>query len=310
MATLPMKTSVPWGQRVSEGLAVMLVVAVLGWAYAPSFVNLVEQWNADPNNTYGYLVIPIALVILWERRGLFDRSKLAPSWWGFVPLAAVLGLRVLLFEWNEKYIEAATIPLVLAALALVLGGRHLVGVCLPALVFLLFLLPLPPSVNGLLAAPLQQVATLGSLALLQALGLAVFAEGNVIIVGSHPLEVARACNGLSMLLSFVTLITAAVLLVRRPLWERGLLLISTIPIALISNILRITVTAWSYHTLGYETTLIHDWAGIGMMVVALVLLYLELRLLSWLFVEVEEEPARLFPSASAPRRAPRAPADP
>ena len=310
MATLPVKTSVPWGQRVSEGLAVMLVVAALGWAYAPSFVNLVEQWNADPNHTYGYLVIPIALVILWERRGWFDRSKLAPSWWGFVPLVAVLGFRVLLFEWNEKYIEAATIPLVLAALALVLGGRHLVGVCLPALVFLLFLLPLPPRVNGLLAAPLQQVATLGSHALLQALGLAVFAEGNVIIVGSHPLEVARACNGLSMLLSFVTLITAAVLLVRRPLWERGLLLISTIPIALISNILRITVTAWSYHTLGYETTLIHDWAGIGMMVVALVLLYLELRLLSWLFVEVEEEPPRLFPSASAPKRAPRAPADP
>ena len=147
------------------------------------------------------------------------------------------------------------------------------------------------------------MATLGSLALLQALGLAVFAEGNVIIVGSHPLEVARACNGLSMLLSFVTLITAAVLLVRRPLWERGLLLISTIPIALISNILRITVTAWSYHRLGYETTLIHDWAGIGMMVVALVLLSLELRLLSWLFVEVEEEPARLFPSAPAPKRA-------
>ena len=116
------------------------------------------------------------------------------------------------------------------------------------------------------------------------------AEGNVIIVGADTLEVARACNGLSMLLSFVTLITATVLLVRRPIWERVVLLASAIPIALISNILRIAVTAWCYHRFGRATgdKLAHDAAGWAMMPLALALVYLELRVLSWLFVEVEE----------------------
>ena len=97
-----------------------------------------------------------------------------------------------------------------------------------------------------------------------------------------------------MLLSFVTLITAMVILVHRPLWERVVLLASAIPIALVSNIIRITATAWCYHRFGHETgeKLAHDCAGWAMMPIALVLVWLELRLMSWLVVEVEQVPSR------------------
>ncbi len=134
------------------------------------------------------------------------------------------------------------------------------------------------------------MATLGSVALLQLFGLPVMAEGNVIIIGATPLEVARACNGLSMLLSFVTLIAATVILVQRPALERAILLLSAIPIALVSNILRISATALCYHRLGQATgdKVAHDLAGWMMMPLALFLVWLELRVLSWIFVEVEE----------------------
>ena len=105
-----------------------------------------------------------------------------------------------------------------------------------------------------------------------------------------------------MLLSFITLITAVVLLVRRPLWEKVVLMASAIPIALISNILRITATAWCYHRFGHEwgEKVAHDAAGIAMMVIALILVGLELKLMSWLFVEVE------VPSLGVARNTPRA----
>jgi exosortase len=125
---------------------------------------------------------------------------------------------------------------------------------------------------------------------LQLTGLPVMAEGNVIVVGNETLEVARACNGLSMLLSFVTLITAVVILVRRPLLERVALLLSTIPIALISNILRIAATAMVYHFVGHDwgEKMAHDLAGWLMMPIALALVWLELKAFSWMVVEVEE----------------------
>jgi len=87
-----------------------------------------------------------------------------------------------------------------------------------------------------------------------------------------------------------------VLLVRRPIWERVVLLASAIPIALISNMLRITVTAWCYYRFGRETgeRLAHDAAGWAMMPVALCLVYLELRVLSWLFVDVEQVNAPVY----------------
>ena len=99
-----------------------------------------------------------------------------------------------------------------------------------------------------------------------------------------------------MLLSFVTLITATVLSVRRPIWDRVVLLASAVPIALISNILRITLTAWCYRWFGKETgeRFAHAAAGWAMMPVALGLVYLELRLLSWLFVDVEQVNAPVY----------------
>jgi exosortase/archaeosortase family protein len=99
-----------------------------------------------------------------------------------------------------------------------------------------------------------------------------------------------------MLLSFVTLIAATVILVRRPMFERVILMLSAIPIALISNILRITATAFCYHQFGEKVgeDIAHDYAGWMMMPLALVLVWLELRVMSWLFVEVEEVDAASF----------------
>ncbi len=213
------------------------------------------------------------------------------------------------------WLEEATIPLVVACLVVALGGWRLLWATSPAIAFLYFMLPLPPSLNAILADPLQRLATIGSTGLLQLIGLPVLAEGNVIFVGADRLEVARACNGLSMLLSFVTLITATVLTVARdrPVWERVVLLLSTLPIALVANILRIAATAVLYYAFGpnapmfwpvrlwFPTVdqLAHDTAGWAMMPMALALIFLEMRLLSWLVVEEEAaaKPMLFFPAA-------------
>ena len=83
------------------------------------------------------------------------------------------------------------------------------------------MMPLPPSLNTFLARPLQDLATLGSTTVLHLMGLPVLAEGNVIYIGMEQLEVERACNGLSMLQSFVALIAATTILIDRPVWEKG-----------------------------------------------------------------------------------------
>ncbi len=286
---------VPPGMWAAGAIAVVLVAS-----YADSVRRLIDTWWVEPSYSHGFLVVPIALLIQWLRRDQLATIKIRPNLLGWVGLIGLLTLRYYLFERNEQWMEQATIPLVAASLVLALGGWRLLIWAAPGLLFSCLMLPLPPRINQYLASPLQTVATVASSVLLVLTGLPVLTEGHIIFVGTEPLEVARACNGLSMLLSFVTLNTAIVVLSRdRPMWERIILLLSTIPIALISNILRIVITAWCYYVFGAKAVvnygfgkttvgdLGHDAAGWGMMPIALGLVLLELKILSWLIIPQE-----------------------
>ena len=103
----------------------------------------------------------------------------------------------------------------------------------------------------MIALPLQRIATLGSVFVMQLTGLWAIAEGNVITVRDHSfnlktLEVAQACNGLSMLMTLAATVTATIMLIPMANWKRIVVLASAIPIALVSNIVRIVATGWCY----------------------------------------------------------------
>jgi exosortase len=274
-------------------VAPALVAVVLGWSYAPNLRKLVAIWNQDPNYSHGFLVIPIVLVIVWRRWIEVEPPVIAPSWWGWLALVVVLVVRALCYERGTEWTETATLLPVIACLVFAAGGWPLLGRVWPAIGFLIFMLPLPQSVNSILAQPLQHLATLGSCALMKLTGLWVVAEGNVILIGSDQLEVAVACNGLSMLMCLAATVAAMTALVPMAQWKRVVLFLSIIPIALISNIIRISATGWCYHWFGAGMGghYAHDGAGWLMMPVALALVGLELGLLTWLVIEVEELPA-------------------
>lgn len=274
---------------VAVGAGVALVAAVV-WSYFPSLAYLARWWE-DPNYSHGWLVVPIALFILWQRYEKLPEVVIRHRWWNFLPLVALLALRYKLYDWNEQWLEAATVPAIVAASVLAVGGWGLFRWALPALVYLIFMVPLPQVLDDKLAAPLQKIATLGSYEILMALGLPVVAEGNVILIGRQRVEVAEACRGLSMLLSFGALITAMVILVRRPLWDRAVLILSIIPIALLCNIIRISITAIAYGYYDRPVKEVHDYAGYGMMALALGIVLAELKIMSWLVIEERGEAA-------------------
>ena len=192
-------------------------------------------------------------------------------------LIGVLAGRALAYEQNSQWSETATLVPAVACLMLTLGGWSLLQRGWPAVVFLLFMLPLPASVNNAISLPLQRIATLGSVFIMQLTGLSVFAEGNVITLrdapqGSNTLEVALACNGLSMLMTLAATVTATIMLIPLQTWKRVVVLISAVPIALLSNIIRIVATGWCYYLIAGRASqascarlvrLSHDALGLG-----------------------------------------------
>ena len=217
------------------------------------------------------------------------------------------------YERNSQWVENATLIPATACLTWTFGGWPLLRRAWPAIVFLVFLFPLPPGVNGLIAIPLQMIAATGSCFLLQLSGFWAIQEGNVIHLmtprGMMPLDVALACNGLRMLMTMAATITATVILIPLPTWKRITLLVSTVPVALVSNIIRIVATGWCYYWVtGPEAKQwSHDVSGLLMMPLALVLVGLELRLLSWLSPDITGVGnLRLMPSVNDVSGIPRA----
>src|SRR5215813_959038 len=108
------------------------------------------------------------------------------------------------------------------------------------------MIPLPHSLAHALSGPMQSFATVSSTFFLQVLGRPALAEGNVILLNDVELGIVEACSGLRMLMVFFALSTAVAMLIRKPLWEKLLIAGSAVPIALASNVLRITITGICY----------------------------------------------------------------
>ena len=277
-----------WRSFAPVDLACLLaVLATLGFAYAPNLVNLYRTWVREPDYSHGFLVIPIALVIL-GRLWPTDPARGPRVWLPGLSLV-VLGLALQIwFHANGQYwSETATLFLVLFGLGLSRLGLATTRAVWPAFAFLIFLFPLPNALNSTLSQPLQSIATKASTKVLQFSGLWVMPEGNVIMVGNERLEVAAACNGLSMLMSLAAAVVATASIVPMTLGKRLILLATIIPIALVSNILRIAATAWCYYHFGAEvgSKYAHDAAGWLMMPTAMALVGMELWVMSWVVVE-------------------------
>jgi exosortase len=268
-----------------EVVGVVGAAAALLWVYWPTLCDLARRWGHDAQYSHGYLVPLFALYLLWARRGLAP-DAFAPRWWGLLLLLAALALRLggtaLFLPWLA---EASLLPC-LAGLFALAGGWRALRWAWPAIAFLVFMVPLPYRLEVALAHPLQRIATLASTYALQTLGLGACADGNVIRMGEVRMGVVEACSGLAMLVIFFALSTAVALVVRRPLLDKVLIFLSAVPIALISNVVRITATGVLHRTAGsYLANLVfHDLAGWLMMPLALGLLWLELRLLAVVLV--------------------------
>jgi exosortase len=151
--------------------------------------------------------------------------------------------------------------------------------------------PLPNALERSVLGELQQFASIFSTFVLQTLGMAAFRQGNLISIPGSDLNIAEACSGLRMGTIFGAMAVFMVFIIERPWWDKFVILLSAIPIALLVNIIRITVIGLLYWIVGPDAHIAqklgHDWAGLFMMPLALGFLWLELQILERLTIPVE-----------------------
>ena len=232
------------GKRTASiGLVAAPVVAL----YLDDWARLIPCWWSDPNYTHGFFVPLFAAYFVWEK---WERLRSEPARASLLGLPLlILGIAVKLWTlfYDSSFVSCASMILVISGAVLLVAGRKVFAQVAVPIFFLLLMMPLPTAIYNRLALPLRQFAAIVSTTVLQGFGIPVLREGNVVVLPGRTLEVAEACSGMRFLTGFIALGVAFAYLCRRPLWERIVLLASSVPVAVLANAVRVTAISLLAH---------------------------------------------------------------
>lgn len=277
---------------------VIAISAALVFTYAFVLSKLANTWWNDENYSHGLLIPIIIAYILWSLRDRLSREEAKPSTlWGAA--AVVLALLAL---WAgtagaELYIQRMSLVLMLAGTIVFFWGFRVLQLMLVPLGLLVLAIPIPAIVFNKVAFPLQLFASRCAVWSMSLLDIPVLRQGNVIELlplgarETKKLEVVEACSGIRSLMTLVTLaVVFAYFTHPRPahgrrgivewfksygFWRSAIIVLSAVPIAILTNALRVSGTGVLAHYYGTEVAdgFFHSFSGWVIYIAAFLLLF-------------------------------------
>jgi exosortase len=253
--------------------AVLLGLVVL--LYAGVLRALVGQWWSDPDYGHGFLVPLFSGYVVWRRREQWLKSESKPANFG---LLVMVGAVVLLLAGSlgaELFTSRVSLLALLAGMILFLAGWKMLRAVSFPLAFLLLMIPIPVIIYNQITFPLQLLASRFATFWLEVVQVPVLREGNVLILPNYSLEVVEACSGIRSLMTLITLAVAYGYLLEPRRWARYVLVILMIPIAIVSNAIRIMGTGVLTYRFGPKAAegFFHEFSGWVIFLAALLLMF-------------------------------------
>jgi len=279
-------------------------------AFWPNLRRLWLKTNpfyGEPNWGHAVIVPIVGLYYLYTNREQLLKAKLQTSWWGLLPLiGGVLFYAYGIYPGRNDYFKDLGMVITLFGVVQLLCGWEVMKIAWFPIAFLICALPWPGQFYSIVASPLQRLAAVVAVKVMSFTGVPAGSAGTKIFIGGvtgdvRTLNVAEACAGLRSLMTFISLAAALAFLSVRPLWQKILITLSAIPIAVACNVMRVSgqglldhyvSTAWSE---GFA----HQVAGLVMLLPAFLMVLMVFWLLDHLFIEEAENKAELA-KVSAP----------
>jgi len=211
--------------------------------YFPVLTRLFKVWSDDEDMGHGFLVIPVALYVVWLKRDQWLSLPASWNWLGIVLIILATAQLVVATLGAEFFLARTAFVLTLAGILLFVGGLPLLKEFLFPMAILVFMIPIPAIIYNELTFPLQMFASQVAEHTLDLIGVPVYREGNILeLANGQKLSVVEACSGIRSLLSLSFLSLAYGFFTESRTWLRWVLFFMTVPIAVITNAGRVTAT--------------------------------------------------------------------
>jgi exosortase len=285
----------------------LAVVSALIFVYFSVLTKLSHDWWADENYSHGLLIPFVISYILWSERDKLRHGRYKPSmlWGGAAILMSLFGLWIGV-AGAELFVQRTSLVLMLAGVVVYFWGGQLLRFVLVPLSLLLLAIPIPAIVFNKIAFPLQLFASRCAVWSMRLFDIPVLRQGNVIelmplnSLETKKLEVVEACSGIRSLMTLMTLaVVFAYFSYPRPsngdgesgdgsgrtslfgslrswgFWRSTLIVLSAVPIAILTNELRVSGTGILARSYGVKIAdgFFHSFSGWVIYIVAFVLLF-------------------------------------
>jgi exosortase len=252
---------------ILAGLILLLYAAVLKL--------LVVQWWSDADYGHGFFVPLFSGYILWREGERWARTELKPTNFGFAMMIGSIGLLLLGSLGAEMFLSRLSLLVLLTGMILFLcGWRMLRAVSFP-LGYLLWMIPIPVIIYNQITFPLQLIASRLATMCLELARVPVLRDGNILILSNYSLEVVEACSGIRSLMTLMALAVAYGYLVSPRRWVRYVLAALMVPIAVVTNAVRIMgagILARHFGPAAAEGFL-HEFSGWAIFLIALLIMF-------------------------------------
>ena len=247
----------------NRGFLLFLVTLGLSfWLYWDGLAEAVLRWELQEEYSHGYLIPLVSLFILWEKRFQIAASYQNYSWWG-LPIIVLALIILLIGEVSALYMLIHySFILLLFGLSLAFLGSA-TRFTWVAIALLGFAVPLPYFIEVILTSKLQLISSQLGVEIIRLCRIPVFLSGNIIDLGNYQLQVVEACSGLRYLFPLMSLGFIGAYLYQASVWKRAVLFLSTVPITIFMNSLRIAITGILVDNWGTEMAegFLHDFEG-------------------------------------------------
>lgn len=225
--------------RSSLGLMAIAALLICVAGFSGALLELVRRWNQQEEYSHGYLIPLVTIWLLWTRRDALRASISQPSLVG--PTLILIAILMHITGELSAVWLLSQIGFIIALYGIMLsfGGYSLLKITFIPITYLLFAIPLPYFIDAVLTLRLQLLSSELGVAFIGLFQIPVFLDGNIIDMGTYKLQVVEACSGLRYLYPLLSLSFLAAYLYQARFWQRALIFLSGIPIAIGMNGLRI-----------------------------------------------------------------------
>ena len=271
-----------WKESLLFWMLSGVFLALLGFTFFDALSEMEHIWSIKEEYGHGYIIPAITLFLIWQKKDLIEKIEYSGSWLGV--LITVLGL-VLYFagELSSIYtIIQYAFVIVIFGFALSVLGIKVFKIIFVPLAMLLFMIPLPAFLLNSLSSRLQLVSSEIGVAFIRLFDISVYLEGNVIDLGVYKLQVVEACSGLNYLFPLMTLAFISAYFFTGAFWKKAIIFISSIPITIFMNSIRIGAIGVTVEYWGPEMAegVLHDFEGWAVFMSCIGILILEMWVLA------------------------------